>query len=208
MAQKNFKLRMGLVVFAFLVIANGMRSGLDQSSFQNELIGYTATVYMFVFLFLFSTRRRGHIFKGELSDHIRDYHAFAIGWFYLGKYIKKMSAKEFLDLHILTSLLALLMVFFHSAMSFNGLPGITARVMAVVAISGMSGRYILKQLRKMKHLLSQLEEEHRETTEVRVVQMGVQSGEKFMGAWRNMHVPLTNIFFILVIYHVMYTFYY
>jgi hypothetical protein len=74
---------------------------------------------------------------------------FAIFLYPLRKHwtwLRKGSAKHWLDIHVMLGLSAPFIIAFHSSFKFGGLAGIAFWIMAAVALSGVIGRYVYSQI--------------------------------------------------------------
>lgn len=213
------------VLFAVLSIGYAGLSEPNPSSSQGMFLGSVGTFYMFAFLMAYSTRKRSPRFKGGLSNFLKS-PVFAVLWLFLGKLLEKKPAREYLELHIITGILGPLIILFHTGLKFNGLAGISAMLMGIVVLSGFTGRVIFKRIpaRDKERELEILEKEktqrlqagelrHAETLEKEIKDLrrtlrNIKKMKKLLSNWRSVHIPLTTLFFITVLLHIVSVYYY
>ncbi len=180
---------MKLILVLIALISIALVMGFPEMTYsQRVFLGYLGTFYMFAFLLAYSLRKR--IKKLRKS-----------------KFLPGKSLKESLELHILTGLLGPAIILVHTSLSFEGLAGTSAGLMLVVVMSGITGRYIFNKVRKMERMLKK-NKDAGGVANGTVALNGIEKMRSLLGRWRSVHIPLTTLFFITVVLHILSVYYY
>ena len=121
------------------------------------------------------------------------------------KYIQTGSPKFYLSMHEFLSWLGTLFILIHSGIHFNAyLPWAASLAMLIAAGSGLAGKYLLQKARetlknkKEALLTSGLPEEEAES---KIFWDSI--AVKAISQWRVIHKPITSIFAVLAIAHIL-----
>lgn len=178
-----------ILVLTGLISIAIVKGSPELSYFQRVFLGYLGTLYMVAFLLSYSARKR----IKKLRKNLR--------------ILPGKSVKDSLGLHILTGLLGPGIILLHTSLSFNGLAGISAGLMVVVVISGITGRYIFIKVRKMERVLKKNKDISGSANGTAAL-ISLEKMRSLLGRWRSVHIPLTTIFFVTVILHILSVYYY
>jgi hypothetical protein len=175
-----------LIIIALFSVA-AVKASPEISYTQRVLLGYLGTLYMFGFLLAYSCRKKLRVLRKT-------------------NILPGRTLKDSLELHILTGLLGPWLILLHTSMSFHGMAGVSAGLMVVVVMSGITGRYIYNRVRKMERALKRNSPEA--VKQGAPALNGLEKTRKLLGKWRSVHIPLTTLFFITVILHILSVYYY
>ncbi len=150
---------------------------------------------------------------------------------------KPMGSTPFwLRYHELASVFGAILVIIHTKGSLNGLAGISILMMVVVSVSGFLGHYIYtriprnsmgkeKELAEMKSELEKITNEMNENlkshhddpavsklkNKVKKIERQIKqmdNARRLLAGWRTWHIPMTIIFLLIVIIHILSMLYY
>jgi hypothetical protein len=179
-----------LVLLAIISAIIAGIGGFPELSYSEKVfLGYLGTFYMFAFLIAYSGRKRIKKLRKK-------------AWLLPGR-----AMKDSLELHIFTGLLGPGIIILHSSLSFNGLPGVSAMLMIIVVMSGITGRYIFNRVRKLEMMLKK-NNTGEGNGNGKAALTSLERMRKLLGKWRTVHIPLTTLFFITVVLHILSVYYY
>ncbi len=218
------------LVLSIAVFAAAMQyvkiNSVEPGSLPGHALGIIGTLLMFGFLLAYSTRKRTAKVKQISASALREAHVFLFFKLLAGKILERKSIKGLLEMHIFMGLLGPSLVAAHTSLRFNGIAGMSTLLMFIVVLSGFLGRYIhrripddaleaqLRELEKSKEsaLKGAAEEEverlEKEIQELREKLAAIKRAKELLSNWKVVHIPLTTLFFITVLLHVIGVLYY
>lgn len=220
-------LQLALSFVVFGGAAYYMRAkGVEPGSPLGHGIGVLGTLLIFGLLPYYSMRRRMEKMKEITTETVLDAHVFFLVRLLFVGALRGRSMRWLLKMHILMGLIGPALVAAHTGLRFHGLAGLSAFLMLVVVASGFFGRYVLGRIPGVTieaelHLLERdkkialeaasVEEIERLETEMRELRAqlkAIRHAKELLSNWRAVHIPLTTLFFITMILHVVSVFYY
>jgi hypothetical protein len=140
--------------------------------------GYIGTI-LIVLSFTYSLRKRKIIKIGRLKYYLMSHEYF--GW------------------------LGALMILVHGGIHFNGLLAwLAVGAMLVTIASGLTGRVLLKRSReRLKSRRRELLQSGLETAEVDDQLFWDATAVDIMNKWRSVHIPITSVFVLLALIHII-----
>lgn len=156
-----------------------------------------------------------------------DFLLHRIGWYSAGRYLgiagsavlvssfayslrkrqilKRGSPKRLLALHEMLSWIGVLMILVHAGVHFNALlPWLAVAAMLVAAASGFTGRYLLNEARqglRSREAALKNQDLTADETDDRLFLDALTVD--LMARWRSVHIPITVVFGILALLHIV-----
>lgn len=121
------------------------------------------------------------------------------------KIIKLGKARSLLNLHELLAWTGALLILLHAGFEFDAIiPRIAVFAMLIVVASGITGKYLLKQAREsIKHKREELKAINLSEEEIEKELFALSLIADKMQLWRTVHIPLTIIFAVFALLHII-----
>ena len=121
------------------------------------------------------------------------------------KVINFGKAKSLLQIHELLAWVGALLILLHAGFEFDAvIPRMAVFAMLIVVASGLTGKYLLKQVREsIKTRRAELKVKNLPEDEIDKELFALSLVADKMQMWRNIHIPLTVIFAAFALLHII-----